>query len=217
MSTYDEPRARAKLILRSLALTSTVIGIVVAGIGWPLAWPLFIPLAISFGWNIANIVRRYTSSTPIHPGANVGMDLVAWLGFLACSIVVYLLAVAGFAAVYITTESDSYNYYYGYYTASYDTVYDSQMKTWAICAVIAAIIGTKLLIEEFILFVFACIDTHNRNKRGVAPGYPTGGYGYGGNAEPVKSEGSYGTAAYPQQNAPQHSGAYDVTGQPVHA
>lgn len=36
----------------------------------------YIPLGISFSWCIANIVVRIRRARPMHPGANVAMDLL---------------------------------------------------------------------------------------------------------------------------------------------
>lgn len=41
----------------------------------------FIPLSLSIKWNLANIATLLARSRPIHPGANVGCDLVLWLLF----------------------------------------------------------------------------------------------------------------------------------------
>lgn len=41
----------------------------------------FIPLSLSVIWNVANIATSLSRNRPIHPGANVGCDLVLWLLF----------------------------------------------------------------------------------------------------------------------------------------
>ncbi|MCJ1401000.1 hypothetical protein MMC11_004212 [Xylographa trunciseda] len=46
----------------------------------------FIPLGVSIIWNVANVIVLFARKRPIHPGANVGMDLVLWLGLLAASL-----------------------------------------------------------------------------------------------------------------------------------
>lgn len=45
-----------------------------------------IPLALSILWNIANLTILFARNKPIHPGANVGCDLVLWLGLLVTGI-----------------------------------------------------------------------------------------------------------------------------------
>ena len=71
-----------------------------------LPW-VFIALGLSVIWNIVNIIILLARNRWIHPGANVGCDLVLWLG---------LGATAGIASV----GAVSYLWYDDYYDA-YDS------------------------------------------------------------------------------------------------
>ena len=71
-----------------------------------LPW-ILIALSLSVIWNIVNIIVLLVRNRWIHPGANVGCDLVLWLG---------LGVTAGIASV----GAVSYLYYDDYYGA-YDT------------------------------------------------------------------------------------------------
>ena len=64
----------------------------------------FIGLGLSILWNAANLIVLAFRNRPIHPGANVGCDLILWLG----------LIVTGLAAV-----SGALNYF-AYYPGEYD-------------------------------------------------------------------------------------------------
>lgn len=65
----------------------------------------FITLGLSIIWNIANLAVLLSRNRPIHPGANVGCDLVLWLA----------LIVTGTAAVF--GSADYFYYYPGSYTS----------------------------------------------------------------------------------------------------
>ena len=73
----------------------------------------FISLGLSVIWNIANIIVLFSRNRPIHPGANVGCDLVLWLSF----------AVTGsFATIGILDYLGPYpgdDFYEGYYGGGY--------------------------------------------------------------------------------------------------
>ena len=64
----------------------------------------FITLGLSILWNAANLLVLSFRNKPIHPGANVGCDLVLWLGL----IVTGLAALAGMLN------------YFAYYPGEYD-------------------------------------------------------------------------------------------------
>ena len=98
----DDPTYFWKLVLRILCILLSVASI--GCIGWALdhhvyssdyyygdygyygsdffflPW-LLIPLGLSVVWNIANIATLLARNRPIHPGANVGCDLILWLMF----------------------------------------------------------------------------------------------------------------------------------------
>ncbi len=69
----------------------------------------FITLGLSVIWNTANLGVLFSRNKPIHPGANVGCDLILWLG----------LIVTGTAAVIGATG------YFYYIPEEYDNGYNS--------------------------------------------------------------------------------------------
>lgn len=87
-----ETHYRGKLAARIITFIFTIVGIATAGYSWYISFVLFIPFGVSFIWNLANIIRRMTAYTPIHPGANVAIDLLLWLAFGAFLIYTYVVA-----------------------------------------------------------------------------------------------------------------------------
>ena len=71
-----------------------------------LPW-ILIALGLSVIWNIVNIVTLLARNRWIHPGANVGCDLVLWLGL-------------GITAGIATVGAVSYLFYEDYYDGAYD-------------------------------------------------------------------------------------------------
>ena len=165
-----ERHYKAKLVLRWIALLLTIACIVLAALGRPFALLLFIPLAFSFIWNIANIARRLSARTPIHPGANVALDLITWLAFFCTLVYTYF---ASAAWLYLSTrnysslENACYNsngsYYYGdcvNFDTEVNVLRSDSLHTSSIIALVAAVVGSVDLVIHFVLFVLACIDTH---------------------------------------------------------
>jgi len=125
----------------ALRVTSIVFALISVGcIAWALSpvnefsdyfyvipWEL-IPLGISIIWNVANIIVLFVRKRPIHPGANVGMDLVLWLGLIVTSlfaIIAVIEEVQWTADNYDSSEVNSLNYIqlpngtYGYIDGHY--------------------------------------------------------------------------------------------------
>ena len=78
--TAAEPHWRIKFILRIVIMLFDFISIVVTA-SMPNLYGLvlvmnYIPLGISFFWCLANVVVRARRPRPMHPGANVAMDLL---------------------------------------------------------------------------------------------------------------------------------------------
>ncbi|KAK0637000.1 hypothetical protein B0T17DRAFT_613650 [Bombardia bombarda] len=178
-------------------------------------------------WNTAELLTVCFSKDRrgIHPGAHVAFHLIIWL---AAAVTVAWLAVS---TAYLL-EDDSY--YYSYYSSR--TVFAYQNSTSLHNCILAFIIF--LLIIHFVLFVRACIETHQLNRANrriyVRVPVPVGGpYGYyGGGAPPQQFPGlapgtvmppypimaqapgmqpqmmPYGTAPVPPQQALLYGGFY---------
>ena len=56
-------------------------------------------LAISWGWNLANIIVRLSRARPMHPGANVGMDLFLWISFAITAVFAMFAAIVRLIAL----------------------------------------------------------------------------------------------------------------------
>ncbi|KAJ4351173.1 uncharacterized protein N0V89_006512 [Didymosphaeria variabile] len=172
-----------------------------------LPWTL-ITFALSVVWSVACVIVFFARhlNAPMHPGAQVGCDLILWIG----------LAVTGTFAVFGTMDVGSFgtsgtlDYYSsssGDYTQasngtwvwttspSSSSYYSSSTRscesgsgTFSTCAQQDAYVNALwhaktqrynidltvtvcqfiALVMHFILFVWACIDTHRRNSRSVS-------------------------------------------------
>ncbi|KAL9107075.1 MAG: hypothetical protein Q9187_008477 [Circinaria calcarea] len=112
---------------------------------WLLLWQ-FITLGISVVWNIANLIVRLSRPRPLHPGANVGMDLILWLGLIATGL---LALFAGLGNLYSQRELGNRLHQIG--------VVELVGSTFTFLAVLL----------HFTLFVWACVDVHRRNNGNV--------------------------------------------------
>ena len=85
----------------------------------------FITLGLSILWNIANLAVLFFRNKPIHPGANVGCDLVLWLGLCATGSTAVIGALNYFD-YYPGSYDDGDNPYdsYGTFSNSSGTWYD---------------------------------------------------------------------------------------------
>ena len=63
------------------------------------------PVALSIIWNATNIIVRLSRARPVHPGANVGCDLVLWLAFIIALVFSYAASI-----LFIAAADDSYYY-----------------------------------------------------------------------------------------------------------
>ncbi|MCJ1387276.1 hypothetical protein MMC18_000116 [Xylographa bjoerkii] len=162
----------------------------------------FIPLGASIIWNFANVVVLFVRKRPMHPGANVGMDLVLWLGLIVTSLFAIIAAIQevqwtadNYDSVevnslnYIQLPNGTYGYVDGHYTEapngteyfvtgnSSDPVacggYDScaqqfqimnEHHTLGIVEAVGVAFSFAVLLLHFALFVWACIDTHQRRS-----------------------------------------------------
>ncbi|MCJ1332880.1 hypothetical protein MMC10_009574 [Thelotrema lepadinum] len=149
-----EPRWKAKFILRIVILVFDFLAIVLAGAVPGIHFSL-IPLSFSFAWCVANIIVRVRRPRPMHPGANVAMDLLIWMGFF----VVLFLDWAWVArAVYIYRVYYELDYFDGFAYGYRLTSTHGQMQ------VATTIFSTFSLFLHLVLFVWACLDTSKRSK-----------------------------------------------------
>ena len=72
-----------------------------------------IPLGISIIWNLSNIIFQLIKRRPIHPGANVGVDLALWLAFVVIAVWGTLAALAN--TVLLTYDDDDDDLFAGPY------------------------------------------------------------------------------------------------------
>ncbi|KAK4184199.1 hypothetical protein QBC35DRAFT_65653 [Podospora australis] len=182
---------RGVQIIFSIAMLGVMGAIVSVGVWSGFAYVLVAPATVvSICWALAEgiciIARR--GRRGIHPGANVALDLLLWLGFVATTVSVWLLLdVTGW-------------YYYDYYGSSYggslyspysssryrytyitsNELRDLKEKTTALLG-----LGGTLTVLHFVTFVIACYETNVRNRKphttiivqqqpyqGMAMGYP---------------------------------------------
>ncbi|KAI0888609.1 uncharacterized protein GGS22DRAFT_61054 [Annulohypoxylon maeteangense] len=169
-----------------------------------------LPIAIaSILWNGAELITFFVRSHKdekrgIHPGAHVGLHLCLWIA----SVFAVLLSVTEVIIVQSNLrecqESRSRRYSYYSYCREYSKI-DMNGSYLPMLRAVAAFFCLMLL-GHFILFVFACIDTHKRNMLKpagmVVP--PQGGMYY--------SPPQPGVAPYYPPMAPQQQPAF--AGQP---
>ncbi|KAI1208333.1 uncharacterized protein F4807DRAFT_148241 [Annulohypoxylon truncatum] len=173
---YSKSWTFSKLIL---ALSLIIVAIVIVALAcvfvteagdasWVAAYALPITIA-SILWNGAELITfavrsRKNEKRGIHPGAHVGLHLCFWI---ACVFAV-LLSVTEAIAVNAdvrdcadeTTTTSTYSYYSSY-CDQYDGI-DMTGRYLPMLRAVAALFCLMLLVH-FILFVFACVDTHKRN------------------------------------------------------
>lgn len=158
----------AKFILR---ITTLVVGLIAIGCTawafdgpissyleenrWLLPWQ-FISLGISVIWNIANIIVRLSRPRPMHPGANVGVDLVLWLSLISTG----LLAL--FAGLANLSRSEVLSYYS--YQSSRRGRLQRALHHLGVVEVVGCAFTFLAVLLHFTLFVWACVDVNRRNK-----------------------------------------------------
>ncbi|KAF2451953.1 hypothetical protein P171DRAFT_438603 [Karstenula rhodostoma CBS 690.94] len=175
--------------------------------GWTLPWTL-ITFTLAVVWSAACVIVFFARrpNAPMHPGAQVGCDLVLWLAFIVTGTfaVVGTMSVGywgsdgtlGYSSssgdytqarngtwVWTSSSSSSSSYYSSrscdssrssssfpscaeqdaYVNALWNT--KNQRYNLDLTATVCQFIA---LLIHFILFVWACVDTHRRNTRGVS-------------------------------------------------
>ncbi|XDG09166.1 hypothetical protein ABKA04_008781 [Annulohypoxylon sp. FPYF3050] len=183
----------------ALTLSLVIIAIIVMALGcvfvtettyedWVSAYTLPISIA-SILWNGAELITfavrsRKDEKRGIHPGAHVGLHLCFWIAcvFAALLSITEIIVINSDLRDCAEERNSRYSYYS--YCEDYDNI-DMNGRFLPMMRAIAAFFCLMVLIH-FILFVFACIDTHKRNlmkpagmiippmapQPGAAPYYP---------------------------------------------
>jgi hypothetical protein len=155
----------SKLALRvvQFVLAITTIGCVgsflASGISSIVTLIVIIPqAAVSTIWSFAEGICIITRAgrRGIHPGANVALDLVLWLGLIVGTVLLWLLGVATPVTFGYYNYADSYN------QDRYDTL--TEMARLARLGQALLGLGSTLTILHFTTFVIACVETSNRNR-----------------------------------------------------
>ena len=105
----------AKLGLRIVCLLLATVGLGLGGYTWYFCFAILPTLVVSWVWNVANIIRRLVAPSPIHPGANVALDLLLWIGFGIGMIISWFIS----AAVVYAANNRNANYYYNSWYGGY--------------------------------------------------------------------------------------------------
>ncbi|MCJ1479509.1 hypothetical protein MMC13_008195 [Lambiella insularis] len=172
---------------------------------WLVVWE-FIPLGISIIWNVANIIVLLVRKRPMHPGTDVGVDLLLWLALIAASIFAMFAAISELQWQYLDYDysepTNEFNYVqlpngtYGYVDGHYVQALNgssyyvtgnssdpiacdgfascaeenqlfNQHHNLGVIELVGAIFSCIIVLLHFTLFVWACVDTHNRRGRKV--------------------------------------------------
>ncbi|MCJ1244084.1 hypothetical protein MMC30_001282 [Trapelia coarctata] len=184
----------AKFALRVITIVVALVAIIM--ISWASAqeteysflylivWE-FIPLGISLLWNLANIIVLLARRRPMHPGANVGVDLIVWLVLIVTAIGALFAAVGQLQYAMWDNEYQDSPGYLTYangtrvetwakgacpgYKISCDelAVREARHHTLGAVELAASIFSFIVLLLHFILFVWACVDTNTRRRTHV--------------------------------------------------
>lgn len=149
------------LIILSLALAYTAGSYAYgsAGIAAFYAVPVSV---VGVAWNLAELTTFFVRSRKggnanrrgIHPGAHIGMHLVLWLACVFGVFAALMMVMSAASSVsYCSDDDDDYYYDYCDYSSSFMTVLRAFLAMWCLA-----------LIDHFVLFVLACIDTSQRNR-----------------------------------------------------
>ncbi|KAK4133956.1 hypothetical protein BT67DRAFT_422656 [Trichocladium antarcticum] len=180
----------SKLALRivQFALAIAIIGCVASLLHshvWGIAVLVTIlpQAAISATWSFSEaiclLVRR--GHRGIHPGANVALDLLLWLAFVAGTV---LLGLFGLAASVLLSKppprsGPTYQYDYLWYGSGKDSWVRKPNPVVGRGRALLGL-GAMLTILHFTTFIIACVETSIRNRRSLQVVYVNGGYGMPG-------------------------------------
>ncbi|RYP55553.1 hypothetical protein DL769_010128 [Monosporascus sp. CRB-8-3] len=144
-------------------------------------------------WNGAELTTYFIRSRKgsdtrrgIHPGAHVGMHLCFWLACVLGIFLTLMVVISTARMIARCNADDDEDSYFNYYSSDYceSFYYDNgpYMNNFYVPCLRAMLsMWCLALINHFILFVLACMDTHQRNRlkpAGVAFVHPgTASYG----------------------------------------
>ncbi|KAI0489707.1 hypothetical protein F4859DRAFT_164177 [Xylaria cf. heliscus] len=155
-----------------IALTSILLSN--GGVASSVSLYAYAIVVASIIWNTAELITycvrlRKETQRGIHPGAHVGLHLIFWL----VGIFAILLTVTVYFSVSYDVErcesranddddDDSYTYYSSSYCSEYVPL---DYYRWNILPTLRALLAifALWLINHFVLFILACIETHKRN------------------------------------------------------
>ncbi|CAF9914903.1 MAG: hypothetical protein GOMPHAMPRED_008325 [Gomphillus americanus] len=185
----NETSYKGKLVLRCLALFFISVALIPAGYSWRLSVFVLPVIVLSWLWNFINIVKRLTSEYPMHPGANVAFDLIIYLLFVILG--GFNIFVAAFANMITSANwksNPAFANQWGNMSVckSTTTINDDEedvtsqsctvpadqvdlVRRLAKASLVAIGFASIVCLFHFILFIWACVDTHRyRKERKVA-------------------------------------------------
>ncbi|MCJ1402228.1 hypothetical protein MMC11_005448 [Xylographa trunciseda] len=189
----------AKFTLRLITLSLASVGIAITAYTLSsayrnvnnglLEWAL-IPLGLSILWNAVNLIVRMCRISPVHPGANVGVDLIILLAFLVLGAPSIAGAIENvqYVASGISQNLSSGQYAYApngtviwvsndlsslHNCPGYTNCLNSQIaqlgnqytfNSLGVYQLVALAFIYILILFHAALFIWACIDTHDRRR-----------------------------------------------------
>ncbi|KAI9653906.1 MAG: hypothetical protein M1831_005591 [Alyxoria varia] len=163
-----------KFVLRACSMFLALVTIIILAVTLSrdsvgVAYFLFIPLLASTLYTLIIIPITLKRARPIHPGANVAVDLILWLLF-------GLLGLYAIGASQLLNTLREYDESTDYVRPCGDSPSDPACDSfYDFYGGVARLLGASgglsivLAIIHFVLFVTACVDTHryNSNKRNI--------------------------------------------------
>ncbi|KAH8161124.1 hypothetical protein CIB48_g7118 [Xylaria polymorpha] len=178
------PKQSSAYIATRLGLTalSSVWGIIIialtsillsdGGIASSVSLYSYAIVVASIIWNTAELITycvrlRKETQRGIHPGAHVGLHLIFWLAGIFAILLTVTVYLSVASAVQNCEHRNDDDDYYSYYSSSYCSEYQPlDYYKWNVLPVIRAHLAIFALwvINHFVLFVLACIETNKRNR-----------------------------------------------------
>ncbi|RYO84426.1 hypothetical protein DL764_009331 [Monosporascus ibericus] len=185
---------------------------------------------VALMWNGAELTTYFIRSRKgsdtrrgIHPGAHIGMHLCFWLACVFGIFLTLMIAISTARMIARCNADDDEDSYHDYFSSSYCEAYyydnGPYAKNFYIPSLRAMLsMWCLALINHFVLFVLACIDTHQRNRlkpAGVAFAHPgTASYGTPGQGIGMEPVSYYPAPLQPAVMAP-FPGPVPVGGAPA--